>query len=193
MEEISPVISVNSNNIKYKSKNTGRKNKSSISYTVKVQSRKSLVGEKEQSNVHEKEGSENKRGLPISVSILLCAIVILLFYVGLGIVISTVTSNAQGKSNSDDQLSEQRRLKNTKDKYQIDYCCSFLNLGTTGATGVWNTTSCTSNSFLLNDGVCDDVTNVKECLFDLGDCCLENKDRKFCLDCTCRVNCNNEM
>ena len=28
------------------------------------------------------------------------------------------------------------------------------------------------------DGFCDDIVNTPECLFDLGDCCLEHKTSK---------------
>ncbi len=39
---------------------------------------------------------------------------------------------------------------------------------------------------MLRDGVCDWETNHDRCLFDGGDCCLENKDTTFCSgNCTC--------
>ncbi len=82
----------------------------------------------------------------------------------------------------------------TKVSYQsqvhsISFLKVFINETEPGATGSWSNT-CTANSFLLNDGVCDDITNTVECHFDLGDCCLEDKDLKYCLDCSCKLNCN---
>ncbi len=47
---------------------------------------------------------------------------------------------------------------------------------------------CSANSFLLGDRVCDEVTNNERCLYDGGDCCLSNKNTKYCQDCTCRKN-----
>ena len=47
---------------------------------------------------------------------------------------------------------------------------------------------CSKNSFLIGDGVCDDITNTKRCLFDGGDCCLSRKNTKLCIDCTCTQN-----
>ncbi len=57
-----------------------------------------------------------------------------------------------------------------------------------GRTGLNKDDSrCSKNSFLIGDMVCDEVTNNVECLYDGGDCCLEDtdKDRKFCSICTC--------
>ncbi len=42
------------------------------------------------------------------------------------------------------------------------------------------------NRILINDGVCDEVANIADCLFDGGDCCLEDKDTKYCQDCECK-------
>ena len=38
---------------------------------------------------------------------------------------------------------------------------------------------------LLNNNVCDDIANTKECRFDGGDCCMENRDEIYCLNCDC--------
>ncbi len=46
-------------------------------------------------------------------------------------------------------------------------------------------TKCGSNSFMLRDGVCDEVANTKKCLYDGGDCCKEYKDKGLCRDCKC--------
>ncbi len=48
--------------------------------------------------------------------------------------------------------------------------------------------TCSAKSYLLADGVCDEVTNRERCFYDGGDCCLESykKDTKFCQDCSCR-------
>ncbi len=40
---------------------------------------------------------------------------------------------------------------------------------------------------MINDGVCDDVTNNKRCLYDGGDCCQAEKS-SFCQDCTCKLD-----
>ncbi len=46
--------------------------------------------------------------------------------------------------------------------------------------------TCSKNSYMLNDGQCDDEVNTPECLYDLGDCCKENKeDSIFCKKCEC--------
>ncbi len=47
---------------------------------------------------------------------------------------------------------------------------------------------CGSDSFMLRDGVCDEVTNIKACLFDGGDCCLEQKNEELCHNCMCKMN-----
>ncbi len=49
------------------------------------------------------------------------------------------------------------------------------------------TTGCGQNSFMINDGVCDEVANVKRCLYDGGDCCLEEKATHLCKVCTCKI------
>jgi hypothetical protein len=37
----------------------------------------------------------------------------------------------------------------------------------------------------VGDGYCDDETNIEECQFDGGDCCLENVDLMYCTVCVC--------
>ena len=37
----------------------------------------------------------------------------------------------------------------------------------------------------VNDGICDDITNVEECDFDGNDCCLDEIVDYFCIDCIC--------
>ena len=59
------------------------------------------------------------------------------------------------------------------------------NKSDTGEESTAVQSGCSANSFLIKDGVCDDVTNVARCLFDGGDCCKKNKDTHLCLDCTC--------
>lgn len=41
---------------------------------------------------------------------------------------------------------------------------------------------------LMGDGFCDDSTNVKNCDFDAGDCCIPNKVLIFCEFCKCLGN-----
>ncbi len=46
---------------------------------------------------------------------------------------------------------------------------------------------CSAMSFLIKDGVCDEITNTPPCLYDGGDCCLEEKKTKLCQNCSCIV------
>ncbi len=46
-------------------------------------------------------------------------------------------------------------------------------------------TTCGSEDFMMRDNVCDDPSNIDKCLYDGGDCCLENKDRTLCRECAC--------
>ncbi len=47
--------------------------------------------------------------------------------------------------------------------------------------------TCGANSFMLRDGVCDELTNTERCLWDGGDCCLDRTkiDRTLCKTCIC--------
>ncbi len=47
---------------------------------------------------------------------------------------------------------------------------------------------CGANSFMINDGVCDEVTNIERCLYDGGDCCLQDKATHLCNVCTCKID-----
>ena len=49
-------------------------------------------------------------------------------------------------------------------------------------------TDCSANSFMIGDGVCDEVTNTERCLYDGGDCCLEDKQTHLCRKCTCLMD-----
>ncbi len=40
---------------------------------------------------------------------------------------------------------------------------------------------------MIRDGVCDEATNTKRCLFDGGDCCRQNKSVELCNICTCKL------
>ncbi len=46
---------------------------------------------------------------------------------------------------------------------------------------------CSADSFMIDDGVCDELTNVERCLFDGGDCCRQNKTSTLCKVCTCKI------
>ncbi len=37
----------------------------------------------------------------------------------------------------------------------------------------------------LQDGYCDDITNIPECLYDGGDCCCKDFDFSYCSECHC--------
>ena len=44
---------------------------------------------------------------------------------------------------------------------------------------------CSLNPSWVGDGICDDLTNVFECDYDGGDCCLSDTDTSYCLECLC--------
>ncbi len=46
---------------------------------------------------------------------------------------------------------------------------------------------CSANSFMIGDGVCDELTNIERCQYDGGDCCLRNSSRSLCSVCICRM------
>ena len=50
-----------------------------------------------------------------------------------------------------------------------------------------SSSQCGSESFMLRDGVCDEATNIEECLFDGGDCCLAKRNEELCRNCTCKM------
>ena len=54
-------------------------------------------------------------------------------------------------------------------------------------------TGCGENDFMMRDGVCDEATNMERCLYDGGDCCLENKDTLMCKVCTCKLKVDNGL
>ena len=45
--------------------------------------------------------------------------------------------------------------------------------------------NCTVNTQWISDGFCDDGSNIAECLFDGGDCCMDYIDAQFCEICVC--------
>ncbi len=53
------------------------------------------------------------------------------------------------------------------------------------STEAGNRQGCSANSFLIRDGVCDEVTNIAKCLYDGGDCCKVDKNTDICQKCTC--------
>ncbi len=50
-------------------------------------------------------------------------------------------------------------------------------------------TRCGLDSFMMRDGICDELTNIERCFFDGGDCCFEvgKKDTSMCKICTCKM------
>ncbi len=42
------------------------------------------------------------------------------------------------------------------------------------------------DQMLIGDGICDDKSNIDECFFDGGDCCLTEIVAFFCTDCICQ-------
>ena len=37
----------------------------------------------------------------------------------------------------------------------------------------------------IGDGICDDVNNIGDCLFDGGDCCNQPLVTNYCTECEC--------
>ncbi len=77
------------------------------------------------------------------------------------------------------------------------YCSYFLESGPIMSTMTVSeisrdSTGCSALSFLLRDGVCDEVTNVERCLYDGGDCCKPEKNTQLCQDCTCKMTIDGE-
>ena len=44
---------------------------------------------------------------------------------------------------------------------------------------------CTANAAYVGDGICDENLNTQNCSYDFGDCCLPDKDTRFCSNCQC--------
>ncbi len=58
----------------------------------------------------------------------------------------------------------------------------------TRSNDIETASNCSANSFLLGDGVCDEVTNNEQCLFDRGDCCSDDPEsRIYCTSCLCDI------
>ena len=49
-----------------------------------------------------------------------------------------------------------------------------------------SSSGCDADSFMIRDGVCDEITNTERCLYDGGDCCKEDKSTELCNVCTCK-------
>jgi hypothetical protein len=45
-----------------------------------------------------------------------------------------------------------------------------------------------NDTALIGNGFCNDITNVRSCDFDGGDCCGENISTEFCDLCTCHLD-----
>ncbi len=56
-----------------------------------------------------------------------------------------------------------------------------------------NSITCGSDSFVIQDGVCDEASNIDQCFFDGGDCCKENKDKMLCVECACILDSYDEQ
>ena len=75
--------------------------------------------------------------------------------------------------------------------YYVDYLDrkeQLLQNNIVSNTTLYSGPGCGPDSFMIRDGVCDELTNTEQCLFDGGDCCLEKKIKELCRDCTCKVN-----
>ncbi len=56
-----------------------------------------------------------------------------------------------------------------------------------GLANISSSSRCGADSFMIRDGVCDEATNIEVCLFDGGDCCLEQKNEELCGKCICKM------
>ena len=45
-----------------------------------------------------------------------------------------------------------------------------------------------NDTALIGNGFCNDITNVRSCDFDGGDCCGQNISTEFCENCTCHLD-----
>ena len=45
-----------------------------------------------------------------------------------------------------------------------------------------------NDTALIGNGFCNDITNIRSCDFDGGDCCGENISMEFCEICTCHLD-----
>ncbi len=54
---------------------------------------------------------------------------------------------------------------------------------------------CGAESFMIRDSVCDEKTNIELCLYDGGDCCLDEgqKDLTLCRTCLCLVSVDEDL
>ena len=46
---------------------------------------------------------------------------------------------------------------------------------------------CGADSFMIKDGICDELTNTKRCIYDGGDCCKADKLTHMCKMCLCKM------
>ncbi len=52
---------------------------------------------------------------------------------------------------------------------------------------------CKAKEFQLNDGICDDATNIAICGYDGGDCCREQKLTHLCNECQCILDIDEDL
>ena len=50
--------------------------------------------------------------------------------------------------------------------------------------GIGNRYGC-DNQDWVGDGYCDDIVNNPECNYDDGDCCGDNANVQYCIECKC--------
>ena len=122
----------------------------------------------------------------------LCILTVLFVYSLFAVVIAKVSSSDSGIE-----------IQNFPAKLalELDYIVNLLKLKVQGLLlflvleapktrkpTILDITSCSANSYLVGDGVCDEITNNARCFFDGGDCCLEEKKTIYCLECTCKMD-----
>ncbi len=118
-------------------------------------------GEFESESGIEEVNSSNDKGQrykTLAVTIFCGLLIVIAFYFGLGAIIKVVQDSEK----------------------HVD----IVEL-TTRKTVQPDNSTCGADSFMIRDGVCDEKANILKCLYDGGDCCKENKNRRLCRDCKC--------
>ncbi len=128
--------------------------------------------ESKSSETDEENKSETKSKVLKGVC---CILFIIIFYAALGLVIHAFQNSSK----------EDKGMLVYRQTLPLHFFMLYLDQGPTLAVDF---STCTANSFLLGDGVCDDITNNEKCLFDEGDCCLGTESSlTYCKNCSCTV------
>ncbi len=137
----------------------------------------SITTEESLEPIPKDEGNEERKCCTrkLILIIILYLIIIIIVFTILGIIISYAHSNKKG-------LFAQIQLQELFHFWPLDVPAQ------TSSDGIESKKNCSANSFLIGDGVCDEVTNNERCLFDNGDCCLDDDEsKKYCTSCQCNL------